>query len=61
MPACQDQNDVPSRNFLMKVANHIKQMASLANPGPGSRSYNELDSSGSTNGSLTENSVLDGT
>jgi hypothetical protein len=32
MPAYQDQNGAPSRNFLMKAADHIKQMACLANP-----------------------------
>jgi hypothetical protein len=45
----------------MKVADHIKQMACLANPVPSSGSYDEADRSGSTNGSLRENSVLDGT
>ena len=43
-PACQDQNGAPSKNFLMKVADDIKQMACLANPGPSSGSYDEADS-----------------
>jgi len=45
----------------MKIADHIKQMACLANPGPSSGSHDETDFSGSKNGSLRENSVLDGT
>jgi hypothetical protein len=58
---CQDQNGADSENFLMTIGNHIKQMACLANPGPSSGSRDETDSSGSTNGSLRENSVLDDT